>query len=120
MSEPLLVEEPWQSFAACDPRRGLVETSLFFDETTTGLAKQFCRTNCPARFDCLDYAYRMGCDHGVYGGFDERERERMMKNYGPKGIATLITKQRLTTKEVCNADLRGRDGLGAQRSDPLA
>lgn len=96
MTELLVTPEPWQEFAACNPRRGLVETTLFFDETQSVLARQFCRTNCPVRYDCLDYAYRTACEFGVFGGFDERERERMLKNYGPKGIAQLISKQRLT------------------------
>lgn len=94
MPEALASQEPWRAFAAC---KNIEDKSFFFDEDRARLAKQFCRTNCPVRYDCLDYAYRTPCEYGVFGGFDEADREKMLRRHGPKGIALLIERERLTS-----------------------
>ena len=93
MHELLEAQDQWREFAAC---RQIDDKSFFFDETRAPVAKQFCRTNCPVRYDCLEYAYRTGCEYGVFGGFDEADRARLLKNYGTQGLAALIEQRRLT------------------------
>lgn len=43
--------------------------------------RQTCFT-CPVRADCLRYAIALGLRGGIWGGFTERERRRMMKKRG--------------------------------------
>jgi WhiB family redox-sensing transcriptional regulator len=39
-------------------------------------AKAIC-AQCPVRLECLDWAIDTGQPHGVWGGLDEHERERL-------------------------------------------
>lgn len=44
-------------------------------------AKQACMT-CPFYWGCQEYALNEGIPHGVWGGVDERERERIWARTG--------------------------------------
>ena len=41
-------------------------------------AKAFCN-RCPVRIDCLEYALRVREPHGVWGGRNELERRRLLR-----------------------------------------
>lgn len=45
------------------------------------VAKSICR-KCPVRADCLSYAMEAPVDHGIWGGFTERERRRHRRRGG--------------------------------------
>jgi WhiB family transcriptional regulator, redox-sensing transcriptional regulator len=75
----IVEERTWQHRAAC---RG-PESSLFFPPTYAerrderdareGRAKAICAI-CPVRAECLEYAVRVGEQHGIWGGLTEAER----------------------------------------------
>jgi WhiB family transcriptional regulator, redox-sensing transcriptional regulator len=75
----IVEERTWQLRAAC---RG-PESSLFFPPTYAerkderdareGRAKAICAI-CPVRPECLEYALRVGEQHGIWGGLTEAER----------------------------------------------
>lgn len=44
---------------------------------------------CPLFFECREYALAEGIPYGVWGGADERERERIWKRTGGKPTAFL-------------------------------
>lgn len=74
----------WQWRAAC---RG-EDSSLFFapgrleakEERATRerRAKSIC-ASCPVRIECLEYAVRIQESHGIWGGLNELERRRLMR-----------------------------------------
>ncbi len=53
------------------------------------LAKSICRS-CPVRRDCLAYAMEAPIDHGIWGGFTERERRRVRRNAGERDWRTAL------------------------------
>ena len=79
MAVRIVEERTWQHRAAC---RG-PESSLFFPPTYAerrderdareSRAKAICAI-CPVRAECLEYAVRVGEQHGIWGGLTEAER----------------------------------------------
>ena len=61
------------------PCRG--RTDLFFDTDPTSVAeaKGLCG-GCSGQLECLEYAVETGANEGVWGGYDFRERRRLMRN----------------------------------------
>lgn len=76
--------ESWRYAAAC---RG-EDPALFFapsyfekrreKEAREALAKAVC-ARCPVRMECLDHALVTRETHGVWGGFNEMERRRLLR-----------------------------------------
>ena len=74
----------WQFRGAC---RG-EDASLFFapsyferreeKDAREAKAKAIC-ARCPVRIDCLDYALGIREPHGVWGGMNEQERRRLLR-----------------------------------------
>jgi WhiB family redox-sensing transcriptional regulator len=79
------VEGGWQSKAAC---RG-ADASLFFapnyferreeKDGREAKAKAICE-RCAVREECLAYALKIREPHGVWGGLNEFERRRLLRN----------------------------------------
>jgi WhiB family redox-sensing transcriptional regulator len=69
-------EFDWAAKAACKD----IEPRLFFpsrgEDAEPG--KQVCRS-CPVRVECLEYAVEHREQHGIWGGYSERERRQMRK-----------------------------------------
>ncbi len=69
----------WVDLAACRE----VDPEIFFPISTTGAAlgqiheAQAICTRCPVAADCLDWALRIGQDHGVWGGTTPEERRAL-------------------------------------------
>jgi WhiB family redox-sensing transcriptional regulator len=65
----------WMKEAKCDG----MDTDFFFPEThdTRVFAniRSFC-SDCPVRFECIDYAVRQGFEDGWFGGLPPRLRRR--------------------------------------------
>lgn len=78
-------EYGWQWRAAC---RG-EEAALFFApnypepkderEARERQAKAICAV-CPVRMECLEYAVRIREPHGIWGGLNEIERRRLIRD----------------------------------------
>jgi WhiB family redox-sensing transcriptional regulator len=78
-------ENGWQWRAAC---RG-DDSGLFFSpshlepkdarDAREQRAKSICAI-CPVRVECLDYALRTREPHGIWGGLNEQERRRMLRD----------------------------------------
>jgi WhiB family transcriptional regulator, redox-sensing transcriptional regulator len=78
-------EYGWQWRAAC---RG-EESGLFFApnypeskderEARERQAKAICAV-CPVRMECLEYAVRIREPHGIWGGLNELERRRLIRD----------------------------------------
>ena len=71
----------WRDSAACLTS----DTELFFPIGVTGPAipqleeaKRVC-AGCPVRAICLDWAIRVGVDHGVWGGLSGEERRSLKR-----------------------------------------
>ncbi len=66
----------WRHQAAC---RGL-DPEVFFpsDEEPADAAKAVC-VRCPVRQPCLDWALATREREGVWGGCDERDRRRLLR-----------------------------------------
>lgn len=67
----------WQQNAAC---LGL-DVELFFPEerggqATANQAKQVC-AGCPVKAECLNYALEERIGHGIWGGMDINERQKL-------------------------------------------
>jgi WhiB family transcriptional regulator, redox-sensing transcriptional regulator len=77
-------QEEWRYAAAC---RG-EDPTLFFapsyfekrreKQAREAVAKAIC-ARCPVRIDCLDFALITRESHGVWGGFNEMERRRLLR-----------------------------------------
>lgn len=67
------------AYAACRD----ADTDLFYgyDRADVDEAKAIC-AGCPVRHDCLDHALETREPHGVWGGKDEFERNRMRRQRG--------------------------------------
>lgn len=69
----------WVDLAAC----GEVDPEIFFPISTTGAAlgqihqAQAICARCPVAAACLDWALRIGQDHGVWGGTTPEERRAL-------------------------------------------
>lgn len=82
MTVELVEDRTWQLRAAC---RG-PESALFFPpshaeakidrDARERRAKAVC-AGCPVRRQCLDYALRIGEQHGIWGGLTEVERRAL-------------------------------------------
>ena len=78
-------EYGWQWRAAC---RG-EDSALFFAPNTVEMkdqrdrrerkAKAIC-ASCPVRVECLEYALRIREQHGIWGGLNEMERRRLLRD----------------------------------------
>lgn len=87
--EALPAEDDWRGQAAC---RG-EDPDLFFavggaspeliaaKKARTNQAKRIC-AGCPVRQECLDWALETQEPHGVFGGVDEGDRRRMLRQRG--------------------------------------
>jgi WhiB family transcriptional regulator, redox-sensing transcriptional regulator len=66
----------WQQDAACRD----ADPDLFFgnDERTRQAALSYC-TNCPVRIECLEQALASRETYGIWGGTDEHERKRLLR-----------------------------------------
>lgn len=84
MAHAFGMSEAWRHDAAC---RG-EDPSLFFAPAyfeTRGQkgsreagAKEIC-ARCPVRAECLEFALETRETHGVWGGFNEMERRRLLR-----------------------------------------
>jgi WhiB family redox-sensing transcriptional regulator len=85
MTFPLFNGEPWTADALC----AQIDPEIFYAEKgqsdVVNLAKRVCR-HCPVRGEklggtgeCLDYALKREERFGVWGGYSERERRRMIQ-----------------------------------------
>lgn len=76
--------QPWTSQALC----AQADPDAFFSESTrqTSVAKTIC-CRCPVREPCLSQAMSTGEKHGVWGGLDgdERQKLRRRKSSHPGG-----------------------------------
>jgi WhiB family redox-sensing transcriptional regulator len=72
----LLLDQDWRSHASCSR----FDPDLFFSPGAIEhkVAKRICR-DCPVRADCLAYAMETPVDHGIWGGYTERERRRFRR-----------------------------------------
>jgi WhiB family redox-sensing transcriptional regulator len=76
--------EDWQHRAAC---RGQ-DAAYFFapnyferreqKNAREAVAKSYC-ARCPVRDECLEYALAMREGHGIWGGLNEMERRRLVR-----------------------------------------
>lgn len=68
--------DDWRAHAACKNK-----THIMFKNTDPGRAeaKAICAT-CPGAAPCLDFALRNRLDDGVWGGYDSKERQVMLRS----------------------------------------
>ncbi len=76
ISVPINDERPWVVFAACrdsDPK-------IFFPTTREEVrqALSVCGS-CPVRPECLDYAFEADERFGIWGGLEEKERRKVVR-----------------------------------------
>lgn len=83
-------EEKWMSRSACS---GL-NPDLFFSEEPEdeATAKALCE-GCPVRMDCLEFAFRKGIEHGIFGGLKDTERRSMLKRRGRAAVNELLSRR---------------------------
>jgi WhiB family redox-sensing transcriptional regulator len=76
-----MIPGEWVREAAC---RGVGDLEMFFPDTAAEArkAKQFC-FSCPVQQQCLQYALKSQASSyghaGIWGGTDERERNKILK-----------------------------------------
>ena len=77
----LVEEQEWSEQALC----AQVDPEMFFPEKggSTKQAKMLCRS-CPVVDECLNYALENDERFGVWGGFSERERRRLLNRWNRK------------------------------------
>jgi WhiB family redox-sensing transcriptional regulator len=71
----------WREFAAClaeDPDLFFPEGSGPASQAQAAEAKAICR-GCPVRKSCLQWALRVGLQHGVWGGLTVDERTALRR-----------------------------------------
>jgi len=75
--EALINSEPWQGEALC---RQVDIGDMFFPDKggSTKEAKRIC-AQCPVVDECLEYALAKQERFGIWGGYSERERRRMLR-----------------------------------------
>ena len=70
---------PWKSEGACNGS----DPSIFFPEkqqdSNDKIAKAIC-ANCTVNQECLDYALEKKEQHGVWGGKNTSERQKLLKS----------------------------------------
>lgn len=66
-------DQNWRAQALCS--RSEPELWFAVGALEHKIAKSVCR-RCPVRQECLNYAMEAPVDHGIWGGFTERERRR--------------------------------------------
>jgi WhiB family transcriptional regulator, redox-sensing transcriptional regulator len=73
----------WQERALC----AQTDSEAFFPEKggSTREAKRVCQ-DCPVRMECLEYAMANDERFGIWGGLSERERRRLKRALGDRGI----------------------------------
>lgn len=81
-TETLIVPEPWTQEAAC----AQLPPDLWFPTPSdphrhATRAKAVCG-RCPVAGECLDYANRIGEQHGIWGGLTANERARLRAGKG--------------------------------------
>jgi WhiB family redox-sensing transcriptional regulator len=54
-------------------------------------AKRICNTQCPVKYECLQYALRSGQVKGIWGGLGTRERNRLRKRLVEQGALPCLT-----------------------------
>jgi WhiB family redox-sensing transcriptional regulator len=67
----------WMSQMACT---GHDPDELFMDGAAQSRGKRICAP-CPVKAECLAYAKERGIDHGVWGGFTDRERRELDRKF---------------------------------------
>ena len=55
---------------------------FFGEEAEQKMVRRFC-TDCPVRQECLNEALVNGIELGVWGGYTERERRRILRQRAP-------------------------------------
>ena len=67
----------WRQQAACRDS----DTNVFFPDSDAdaGPALAICAV-CPVRIECLEYAVRIREPHGIWGGLNELERRRLIRD----------------------------------------
>ena len=74
-----MIREAWEDDAACAQMPG----DMFFPEKGDWKiardAKTVCNTSCPVREQCLEFALREGFTDGIFGGFNARQRNLLLK-----------------------------------------
>jgi WhiB family transcriptional regulator, redox-sensing transcriptional regulator len=70
------MKQTWRQHAAC---RGL-DPTIFYppSDDESEVAKEVC-TQCPVREACLEHALAVREKEGVWGGCNERERRRIIR-----------------------------------------
>ncbi|HVL64252.1 MAG TPA: WhiB family transcriptional regulator [Actinomycetota bacterium] len=81
-AKELLLDQNWRALGSC----ATTDANLWFavGAREHKEAKKICRS-CPVRTECLSYAMDAPVDHGVWGGFTERERRRFRRQAGDAG-----------------------------------
>lgn len=76
----IMAPEPWVMDAICPQ----LDPELFFPEKGNQAhnARKVC-LQCPVRAECLDFAIRTNQQHGVYGGFSDRDRDSLKRGRNP-------------------------------------
>ena len=83
-----VLDQDWRALGRCAEN----DPDLFFavGAAEHKQAKGICRS-CPVRQECLAYAMDSPIDHGVWGGFTERERRRWRRRAGAEGWRSLAS-----------------------------
>jgi len=76
----IIDSEPWMDEAACASGAATADYDIFFpeDEKDKGPAMRFCNS-CPVKEQCLDYALRKDINYGIWGGFNSKERRKLVR-----------------------------------------
>ena len=80
------METIWMARGNCSNK----PPEIFFPSDGAGVekAKSICVT-CPVKEMCLEHALSHRIDHGVWGGFSERQRRRIRKERRQNKLVTL-------------------------------
>lgn len=82
------------SEAACT---GLHPDFFFSEEPEEQeVAKAFCQA-CPVKMDCLEFAFRKGIEHGIFGGLKDTERRSLLKRRGRAAVNELLSRRPVVT-----------------------
>ncbi len=69
-------DQPWAAFAACRD----ADPAMFFpgQEESASDAKRICQ-GCAVNADCLEFAFSVRAQFGIWGGTTPRERRRLRR-----------------------------------------
>ncbi len=88
MAVPSLAAEPvWRSDARCRQENAVhFYAPAHFERrdekrAREGAARALCRA-CPVQPDCLEYSLLVQEPHGIWGGLNEQERRRLLRERG--------------------------------------